>query len=137
MGGRKRRGIGKSAAVQQQSTHVSQPDGHETPHERSHRVQPGPQPLARADEVERLQAERRKRRVAAANPDQEKLPKTWTDDQPTFRVRQPGEKPDDEAAGDIYEQRAERERRSEAGCHEAREPKPGRTAEAAAAEDDL
>src|SRR5664279_490233 len=89
---------------------VAEPDGDQAGDERTDRVAAGLQPLAVTGEVERLQAERGKRRVAAADAGHEKLPRVAPGENPAVRAGQGGVKADDERARDIDDKRAPRKR---------------------------
>ena len=100
-----------------------------------HDVGAGEQPFAVAGEVQRLQAEGGERRVAAADPGHDELAGVAADEKAAVRPGQRGEEADDEAAGDVDDQRAYRERPAEGVRGEAREPIARHAAQCAAEHD--
>src|ERR1043166_2876514 len=73
---------------------MSQPHRTETEHDRKHDVETGAKPFAVARQIERLQAERRKRGVAAANPEHKKCPERRRNQPASPRIGHGGKKTD-------------------------------------------
>ena len=67
------RSKGSSGAGVERRARMPQPDTDQAEHQRQHRVAARFEPLAILGQIERLQAERRERRVAPANPEHEEL----------------------------------------------------------------
>src|SRR5262249_59722834 len=74
------------------------------------------------DELQRLNAERRERGVAAAQPDHDELARRGADEQPPVRPGQGGEEADDERAEDVHDQRAPRKGLADEAGRNARAP---------------
>ena len=114
---------------------MAQPDGDEAQRKGEHGICAGFEPFAIADERERLQAERGKRRVAAADADHHELPGRGRNEPASLRPGQRGEPADDERAGDIHQQRAPGKSLAELAGDETRSSKPGDAAQPAAEKD--
>src|ERR1035437_9442078 len=111
---------------------MAEPDGDEARPNGADGVGAGAKPLALAGEGERLEAERRKRGVAAAEAGHEKLPRVAAGEHPAAGLGQREEKSDKKRARHIDEQRAPRERRAEVSGYDAVQPETRHAAERAA-----
>ena len=112
-----------------------QPDGTETEHKGTQGVQAALEPFAAAQKGQRLQAEGRKRRVAAAEADSNKNAPIGTDKQPAAGSCEGKEQADDKRSGDVYEKRAPRERFAQQPGQKKRAAVTGHPAEGAAEAD--
>src|SRR5205807_2333136 len=92
----------KGSANNQFRQDMAEPDGEQAKEEGSHDVRAGVEPLALARKVERLQAERRKRGVSAADADHEKLAPGGAHQEAPFRAGKRCDKSNDERSGGIH-----------------------------------
>jgi hypothetical protein len=92
----------------------TEPHGDQATGERKKAIQSRSQPVAIANQVERLQTKRRKRCVTAADSDHDKFSQPWTNEKRAVGIDESGEETDDKAAAYIDDQSAERKSFAEA-----------------------
>src|ERR1051326_5624582 len=125
-------GVFMESAVEEFGEDIPQPHGEEAEQDGEADVGPGIEPLAVPGQVEGLEAERGKGGVAAADADHEKLAGGGAGERAAVGVGPGGEEADDEGAGDIDDEGADREGLAEAPGDGSGEPVAGYSAQGAA-----
>ena len=118
-------------AVEFCGQNMTEPDGDETAEHREQNIRARLKPLVRARKVQRLEAERGKSRVTAADARHEKIPGQRADQQPAFRAGVGREEANRKGARDIDQQSAYGESFAEPLSDDAGKPKTSHAAQRA------
>src|SRR5215472_264411 len=98
---RKLHGSHPSHRIEAEGGDMAEPNREQAQYHRAANIEGGLQPFAIAHEIERLQTERGKRRVPAAEADHHELPPGSADENTSVGTGQRGEESDDEGTDDV------------------------------------
>src|SRR6516165_1217024 len=126
---RKLHGLHPSHRIEAEGGDMAEPNGQQAHYHRTDNIEGGLHPFAVAHEIKRLQTERGKRRVPAAEADHHELPRRSADKDAPVGTGQRGEESDDEGTDDVDDQRAPRKRLADQSCRYARAPVAGDAAD--------
>jgi len=121
--------------VEIERNRVTEPDGAETRNQGHDSITTCLRPFAVIGQCKRLQTERGKRRIAAANAGHEKLPRSRADKHASLWSGERREKADGKRSRDVNDQRAPRKRPAEPIRDQSRNEKPRAPAERTAGHD--